>query len=386
MEREVLESIGGRFAGNKRTMQRDMESEIHEVERVSYCAVLRAFKAQSDALTWEKESLITELRKELRISDDEHRQLLTEVNADDLIRTIREWREGRGHRNVATNVLRHANNQVTGPTVSAARKRPRSSISGNPLGGTPSQSFSRQGPTSGTGRRRTNTGQPTFTLAKHMQYQLTDNVSFGAPTDDPPESIVGRRVMIRWPSSNKFYEAVIAEYDPVDGRHSLVYDSNTQNATMEWVNINEVPHEDIRWASEDSIPFQLVEDCVPNLGRGRALSTKNQFANEIQPSSGNDVKKDSGVIEIFHTGSLIKKVEKLLDASHPDELRFKKAKKLLKDHEHSLIRVIAKLAEACDSDGEHSFAQGLSSGRQRRVDYHELGIADRSDGYELARG
>lgn len=37
----------------------------------------------------EKEGLITELRKELRVSDDEHRELLSKVNADDIIRRIR---------------------------------------------------------------------------------------------------------------------------------------------------------------------------------------------------------------------------------------------------------------------------------------------------------
>lgn len=37
----------------------------------------------------EKEEMITELRKELRVSDDEHRELLTKVNADDIICKIR---------------------------------------------------------------------------------------------------------------------------------------------------------------------------------------------------------------------------------------------------------------------------------------------------------
>lgn len=39
----------------------------------------------------EKESLITELRKELRVSDEEHRELLSRVNADDIIRRIRSF-------------------------------------------------------------------------------------------------------------------------------------------------------------------------------------------------------------------------------------------------------------------------------------------------------
>lgn len=102
-------------------MHVDMEAQIHQLEQEAYCAVLRAFKAQSDAITWvltcalflfllgcrchisfssvydsgmwtllqEKESLITELRKELRVSDDEHRELLNKVHGDDIIRRIR---------------------------------------------------------------------------------------------------------------------------------------------------------------------------------------------------------------------------------------------------------------------------------------------------------
>lgn len=37
----------------------------------------------------DKEGLITELRKELRVSDDEHREMLVRVNNDDIIRRIR---------------------------------------------------------------------------------------------------------------------------------------------------------------------------------------------------------------------------------------------------------------------------------------------------------
>ncbi|GKV34578.1 hypothetical protein SLEP1_g42941 [Rubroshorea leprosula] len=61
-----------------------MEAQIHQLEQEAYCAVLRAFRAQFDAITWEKEGLITELRKELRVSDDEHRELLSKVNAVNL--------------------------------------------------------------------------------------------------------------------------------------------------------------------------------------------------------------------------------------------------------------------------------------------------------------
>lgn len=53
-----------------------------------------------------------------------------------------------------------------------------------------------------------------------MQYQYGDHVATGAPMDNNSESIheslIGRRVMIRWPADSNFYEAVISEYNPVD--------------------------------------------------------------------------------------------------------------------------------------------------------------------------
>lgn len=126
----------------------------------------------------EKEGLITELRKELRVSDDEHRELLTQVNADDLIRRIREWREAGGTRNAAPTVPQLVNNQLPSPTISAARKRQKISLSGNPFGTTsqsllpqsvagstlPLPSSMKRGPTSGIGGRRPNAVCP------HCQY------------------------------------------------------------------------------------------------------------------------------------------------------------------------------------------------------------------------
>ncbi|XP_041997087.1 protein EMSY-LIKE 3-like isoform X1 [Salvia splendens] len=395
-------TAGGRVAGNGRTflpsapfqrIQVDMEYEIHNLEQIAYGAVLRAFKAQSDALTWEKEGLITELRKELRVSDDEHRELLSQVNGDDLIHRIREWREAGGNQNLAPNVPLHMNNQLPSPTISASRKRHKNSLSGNPFsqsllpqpvaGSTlPFNSVVKRGPSSGIGGRRMNA--PAFTSGKPMQYQYGDHVATGAPMDNNSESIheslIGRRVMIRWPADSNFYEAVISEYNPVDGRHSLVYDSNLPSETVEWVNIKEVPPEDIRWVGEDPVVSRLGEAGGPNSGRGRT-SSMNPHANEMQPSRNGVAKDDSEEIEILHTDTLIKKVEKVLEASHPDALEIDKAKRMLKEHEQTLVQVIQKLVDACDSDDEQ---------QQQDNDYrgpgNELETAGRAGSYELARG
>lgn len=99
-----------------KVLMEDFEAQMRRIEQKAYASVLRAFKAQADAISWvinsyhwitrtltllptcsissgiwhqEKESLITDLRKELRVSDDEHRELLSSLDADETLRGMR---------------------------------------------------------------------------------------------------------------------------------------------------------------------------------------------------------------------------------------------------------------------------------------------------------
>ncbi|CAK9148475.1 unnamed protein product [Ilex paraguariensis] len=165
-------------------MHGDMELQIHKIEQEAYGAILRAFKAQSDALTWEKEGLITELRKELRVSDDEHRDLLNRVNADDLIVRIREWRKAGGNHNTMLNMLHPVHDLVPSPSVSGSRKRQKTSQSiplpfGTPsqllhpqmVAGTtqPSSTAAKWGPASGAG------GKKSRPVSKFLWLSRTEN-------------------------------------------------------------------------------------------------------------------------------------------------------------------------------------------------------------------
>lgn len=105
----------------------------------------------------DKEGLITELRKELRLSNEEHRELLGRVNADDMIRSIRfdymkkqfinqyfrflavfrallslmdifglccrEWRQAGGHQPGKLSTSQAIHDPIPSPTVSASRKK-----------------------------------------------------------------------------------------------------------------------------------------------------------------------------------------------------------------------------------------------------------------------
>ncbi|KAG2315572.1 hypothetical protein Bca52824_018694 [Brassica carinata] len=307
-----------------------MEAQIHQLEQEAYTAVLRAFKAQSDAISWDKESLITELRKELRVSDDEHRELLSRVNKDDTIQRIRDWRQGGGSHVPS----RHATNQgfdvVPSPTFSASRKK-----------------------------------QKTFP-SYHPSIAAAGNRSFnsrvvpgGITADGSAEALIGRKVWTKWPEDNHFYEAIITQYNAVEGRHALVYDINAVNETWEWVDLKEIPPEDIRWDGEDSgvaLNAGLGSGSIRgnrrnqgHIGRGRGPRI-HQPRREFLPPPTQQNGGGGDDIELFNTDLLVKEVERVFDATHPDPFELDKAKKMLKEHEQALMTAIARLADT--SDGE----------------------------------
>ncbi|KAK4266512.1 hypothetical protein QN277_027418 [Acacia crassicarpa] len=384
----------GHVAGNGRSalvgsgpfsrVQNDMETQIHNIEQEAYTSILRAFKAQSDAISWDKESLITELRKELRVSDEEHRELLSRVNADDIILRIREWRKAMGLQPGTGNSAQPAHDHMPSPTVSASRKKQKTSQSLAPLSlGAPSPAGHRSMQPSSSALRRgpppgAKTKKPkSFPSAGHTgRTQANNQGSSGAfATNEPAEAasygpLLGKKVWTRWPEDNHFYEAVITDYNSAEGRHALVYDMNTANETWEWVNLKEISPDDIRWEGEDTgMPHRGGRPgsgrgtkksmsrggAVTGAGRGRG-TTKVQPKKNFTLSQNRGRKKPTGDIEILHTDTLIKEVENVFGANQPDPTEMERAKKMLKEHEQALADAIARLEDA--SDGESGAING----------------------------
>ncbi|KAK8713577.1 hypothetical protein V6N13_148790 [Hibiscus sabdariffa] len=355
-------SIRSSIAGNGRSiigsasysrMHSDMETQIHLLEQEAYCAVLRAFKAQSDAITWEKEGLITELRKELRVSDDEHRELLTKVNSDDIIKRIRDWRQAGANQPARLGASHTVHGVLPSPTVSASRKKQKTSQSGQSLPGLSSAKPMHYPTAVSAGSRQFNNRGSVAGLSANARAE-------GATFD----SLIGRKVWTRWPEDNHFYEAVITDYNCSEGRHALVYDINTVNETWEWVNLKEISPDDIRWDGEDpGISYRGGHGLhgakksfshgapVPGPGRGRG-PVKGLYRKESLPLQNGITKKLSDDIELLNTEALVKEVEKVFDASHPDPHELEKAKKTLKEHEQALIDAIARLADASDGESD----------------------------------
>ncbi|KAF8118154.1 hypothetical protein N665_0006s0147 [Sinapis alba] len=364
---------GGRPAGNGRPsvlnsaplsrVHNDMETQIHLIEQEAYSSILRAFKAQSDAITWEKESLITELRKELRVSDEEHRELLSRVNADEMIRRIREWRKGNS---LQSSVPQMVHDNAPSPAVSGSRKKQKTSLAmGQP---SPAMHPSMQPSSSALRRGGPPPGPKTKKPKTSMQFPATGiagRPQAGAYTNEPGgesgpyDPLIGKKVWTKWPEDNHFYEAVITDYNPVEGRHALVYDISTANETWEWVNLKEISPGDIRWEGEDSGVSRKggqgrgSTKAMPrggppgNAGGGRGRGNMKIQQHKAQNGIG---KKALGDIEILHTDTLIKEIEKVFGSVNPNPAEVEKAKRVLRDHEQALVDAIAKLEEL--SDGE----------------------------------
>ncbi|KAK3133685.1 hypothetical protein QOZ80_6AG0539730 [Eleusine coracana subsp. coracana] len=347
-------SMNGRASAGALPFMRphdDLEDQIHRVEQDAYTGVLRAFKVQSDAISWEKESLITELRKELRVSDEEHRELLNRVNEDGSIRRMRELRQG-----VVTPSGVHRGSRALYDAEPGPAKKPRTSHL------IPSQSASLQspvmpshsvpsakwGPLSARGRR----AKPPMPLA----LQSAD-----------PGSLINRKIYTRWPEDNNFYEATITNYDPVTGEHALVYDMGTQAETWESVRLCDMAPEDIRWDLEDHGGINQ-DGWAPSGPLGRQPSNGGMVgASRVRGRLSTNIKDytppQNGIrtriidhIDIPNTENVVIEVERVL--SNPNMREIEKARKLLKDQEQSLLDAIARLDEASDTESEDMATEG----------------------------
>ncbi|KMT08322.1 hypothetical protein BVRB_6g141460 [Beta vulgaris subsp. vulgaris] len=115
-------------------------------------------------------------------------------------------------------------------------------------------------------------------------------------------------------------------------------------------------------------------------GAGRGCGTlKSQPKKTLRLPQNGIGRKGLTDIQLLHTDTLIKEVEKVFSANHPDPAEVEKAKKVLKEHEQALMEAIGRLQDASDGEsdgGEHPFSQGQSMDREqgwRKRQYDEMG-------------
>ncbi|CAK9140338.1 unnamed protein product [Ilex paraguariensis] len=123
--------------------------------------------------------------------------------------------------------------------------------------------------------------------------------------------------------------------------------------------------EDIQWEGEEpgishqggygrsghAMNRSIGRDSIPAAGRGRGVS-KGQSRKDFPPSQNGIGKKGSDEIQLLHTDTLLKEVEKVFSAGLLDPVEIEKAKKVLKEHEQALTDAIARLADISDGESD----------------------------------
>ncbi|MCO5574310.1 hypothetical protein L7F22_028093 [Adiantum nelumboides] len=198
------------------------DQHLRKLEKEAYVAVLRAFTAQSEVITWGKEQLLVTLRQELRISDEQHLEVLKGMDSNAAPQQFRDRRlpEEDGGSMYAPNI----------DLAAGARKKPKTShsLQANlppppmksafpsppPPPPPPVTSHAKRAPPGGGSRSKKSKGG-----RQHGNASSSKPVQFGGmPAADGSISginpWVGKRVKIRWPADNSFYDAVVSDWDP----------------------------------------------------------------------------------------------------------------------------------------------------------------------------
>uniref|UniRef100_A0A0C9RW33 TSA: Wollemia nobilis Ref_Wollemi_Transcript_9822_1680 transcribed RNA sequence n=1 Tax=Wollemia nobilis TaxID=56998 RepID=A0A0C9RW33_9CONI len=287
---------GDRVVGNGRTsvgkliytqVETDMETRIHRMEQEAYIAVLRAFFAQSDSFTWDKEELMSDLRKELRVSDMEHRAMLGKVGGDDVLRRMREYRQAASnqHRFIASGA--HSAVKALDPTVSASCKKQK------------------------TAEVMASLPQPA--IPSTMRTVPTGLTNLAARKGASGKKFKGRySADVRWG-----------------------YDGQVD------INREEAGHAEKMLANHGS--FNMPSS------RGKGFP-KGQSAKGYASLQNGTCRKKPENIELRQTDKLIKEVERVCRGDHPDPSAVENAKMALKEHEQSLIEAIARLGNLSDEE------------------------------------
>lgn len=293
----------GRPSGNGKTSVY-IDQLIHQLELDAYTALLRAFSAQSEAITWTKEGLMSDMRKELRVADEQHREILGKVGQDAILKRIRNYRQtGEDH---GMPDLSH--DPSPSPAVSNSRKKQKLGHAAQPLPpplpsalkpapplSAPLPSPALSGPAFLRGKKSRSKGVaiapivPTRGAPPAGATGITpgrggagsgrgapwsNHKGAGPSTDTRVDPWIGRRVMTRWPEDGTFYEAVVADYNKEDMMYMLAYGYGTKEETWEWVDLKALPKEDVRWLDgppvilDGKLPTVVPAPAGRGLGRG----------------------------------------------------------------------------------------------------------------------
>ncbi|CAM8961086.1 unnamed protein product [Rhodiola kirilowii] len=323
-------------------------AEIHHFEKEAYTAVLRAFKIQADSISWEKESLISNLRKELRLSNEEHGEILGKIKLENCNQRIRESRQAFGDPYGIISVSNMSNDIVPLPNTNGRRGLSKFRKHGNVVKGLNDPV---QPPSSGPNGM----GKVAFDVSSNIFANKTSGLV-------KHNHLLGQKVRTRCPHDHNFYDAVVSRYDPARGLHALSFNFASGSDDLEWVDLTKIPPGDIQWVNDSpemsSLPHIISlfgtntslarQTYNVSAGRGKRIpkSRPKSECLKIPGCSG----KDTLEVKIRKTNDLLESVTRLLGAGNVDPCTVGEVKEVLKEHEKALVQVLESLADVSDDE------------------------------------
>lgn len=202
------------------------------LEQEAYMAVMRALAVKP--MDWGKEKLLTDLRKELNITNDQHAQFLGTVMEDEIVLHVREKGPSAKVSKDLRKKVEGAKSTIAGATTPTAKK-----------------------------------------AKKDKSKPQTGAVASGqrkAPSAPKIDEYVGKKVKRWWQDEGAWFDGIVTDYKPEQG-HCIVYDFNTENESFEWY--------DIRRSTTDEC---VVLDGPPVTNQGAAAVGPFTPANGSGPS------------------------------------------------------------------------------------------------------
>ncbi|EFJ11611.1 hypothetical protein SELMODRAFT_446942 [Selaginella moellendorffii] len=322
---------------------------IRTLEQDAYTAVLRAFGAQSENISWAKERLISDLRKELRVTDAQHRDLLAKVAGDDSLRQIRDLKQSGNDQAIPSgaNATASAPQQLhSSQLVPQSRKKQKTGAVSHQVAMPPAPPPPQPPPPAPApvpkSMSKKGGAAPTRGKSKGSSDKISSQgrgPSQGKKRDALEDRWVGQFIKMRWPDDNNFYEAFVRDFHKEDGTHTLVYDMGTEKESSERVDLSKMAPEDIQ------------SNGKHQPGKKNSSADKHQGSKKrIEKASVSFQHKSKGErkYKLPSVDSLIKQVQELEHDADPTKIEH--AKRLAKEHEESLRRALEEVGETSDEE------------------------------------
>lgn len=397
-------SRGGHVSGNDRAVsghyRRSSAADQHvrKLEQDAYVGVLRAFRAQSAAITWRKEQVMVTLRQELGITDEEHLEIVRGMDSNNAPSQLRE-RDEHGGPMYVPNV-----ESYPGATIPVSRKRQKSThvLQASPVPPimksalsppslVPTSTGIRAPPVGGSRRQKSRGGRGS---AMGARLPSLGDLSAGEVMADP---WIGKRGKASWPEDDAFNEAV-TDYDPkklppsdlqfMDGPPISLSNKGPPRASA---NLTLGSRGTAGRGSKSKKGGEISGISSP-VGRGRSASKgpPDSFERPAQelpsrswkaptPENGSDM-KGMKHIQFPSLDALVKQVDKI--AEEDDLTKVESVRRAAKEHEEMLRKALAEIGDSSeegDTDEDanrpslrvHSLERERERSRQHSRDQHD---------------